>query len=89
MLIRVIISHIIQFNHIATLVVCIILNSPSDQAKRLVKIAYVHVENNIKSDWKWTPLHYACEGNNAELVKLLLDYGAGELLPISQYDCFA
>ena len=50
-----------------------------EKVNLLVSKPYQHTFVDGKwSKWKWTPLHYACGGNNVDLVKLLLHYGAGK-----------
>ena len=46
----------------------------------LISKPYQHTfVDGKQSKWKWTPLLYACERNKNEVVKLLLDRGAGRI----------
>ncbi len=50
----------------------------SKKVEVLVTKPYQHTfVDGRTSIWLWTPLHYACGGNNVELVNLLIKYGAG------------
>ncbi len=55
-----------------------------ENMEHLLNTPYIHVfeENNKMSKWRWTPLHYACGGNNIEIVKCLVYKGARKLILI-------
>ena len=51
-----------------------------ESKKTLVNDSYVHInELGVASNWKWTPIHYACEENNNDILELLLQCEAGTL----------
>ena len=53
---------------------------PDETIEWLVNDTYQHTDDDgHTSEWKWTPLHYACQENDEEIVELLLKHKAGNI----------